>query len=981
MRVYFRATPVTEEWRRCRLRLVREAVIQVRFFLVLVCFVLSGFAALLYETAWTRELGFLFGSSELAVAAVLGAYMGGLAVGAAVAARIAHRVTRPVLMYGVLELTIALAALAMPFALQAVTAAYVAIFGGAPAPPDQGQFWATAFQFGSAFFLLLIPTSCMGATLPLLARYCVEEDAQVGPRIGALYSINVIGAIAGVVLAGFVLLPEIGLRRTVWIGAATNGLVFVVAALLARGVAAAGAVPGPARRADFSWVLPVICVSGATSFAYEILWMRLLSHVLGGSMYAFSTMLATFLAGIALGGALASALARSREWAGLGLIVAQLCVGGFALAAFEFADRLPRLAILLGATGPEALQGSALLSACVMMPMAIAVGATFPFAIRLAAAGPDEAASASARVTAWNTVGSIAGSLATALFLLPMLLFTGTAQLAAGLNFGLAALAGFLSGRRLLGTLAVGAIVATIAFPPSAPWAVLKSGPLSIGNAWRNAPTAFFRVGRSSTVVLLDRPAGYRLLTNGLPESIIQRPGMPPRPASTAEWMSMLPSVLRPDARRMLVVGLGGGAVLETVPSSIEQVDVIELEEEVVAANEFVAGVRANDPLSDPRITVYVNDARGALALSQQTYDAVVAQASHPWTAGASHLYTREFFELVKNRLTDDGVFVQWMGAAFVDLPLLRSLMASLADVFPYVNVVIPIGGSFLFVGSKAPFDLVGNATVALERYGDDYTQWGVDDVEDFIAIHSLDDAQVRAFTAGSPLTTDDHNLLAARSGRLGDAALDATKYLEAIADVASSEKFVGQLRPHRFVRRLMRLKKQSQARDFTELLEPADREIALGWIARKEAKPIKASEHFRKALELGGDASEVQAGLALTSVEPFAEVLDSPAREVAQARSAVAARDWETLGALDEFLAQFEPGDPFFLDAMRYRAEWRLSHAGDAEMAEAALELVDRALRRDSSRTLLDQRRRCLQVIRNEEEVPAELIEIPEVE
>ncbi|MBW2270613.1 MAG: hypothetical protein JRH16_18765 [Deltaproteobacteria bacterium] len=124
-----------------------------------------------------------------------------------------------------------------------------------------------------------------------------------------------------------------------------------------------------------------------------------------------------------------------------------------------------------------------------------------------------------------------------------------------------------------------------------------------------------------------------------------------------------------------------------------------------------------------------------------------------------------------------------------------------------------------------------------------------------------------------------------------------------------------------------------------------------------------------------------MQAGLALTSVEPLVEGLDSPAREMAQARSAVAGRDWDRLGALDEFLAQFEPGDPYFVEAMRYRAEWRLSHAGDVEMAEAALELVDRGLRRESSQTLLDQRRRSLQVIRNEEEVPAELIEIPEVE
>ena len=154
-------------------------------------------------------------------------------------------------------------------------------------------------------------------------------------------------------------------------------------------------------------MLPVICLSGATSFAYEILWMRLLSHLLGGSTYAFTTMLGTFLTGIALGGAIASPLARTRRSAGLGLVVSQLLVGAAALGAFMFASRLPALATQVGATGHDALFGSALLSAMVMMPMATAIGASFPFAIRLAAGGPDEAASASARVTAWNTVGSV----------------------------------------------------------------------------------------------------------------------------------------------------------------------------------------------------------------------------------------------------------------------------------------------------------------------------------------------------------------------------------------------------------------------------------------------------------------------------------------------------------------------------------------------------------------------------------------------
>ncbi len=796
------------------------------------CFVLSGFAALLYETAWTRELGFLFGSSELAVAAVLGAYMGGLAFGAAVAARLAPRVTRPVLVYGILELAIALSALALPFALKGVTAIYVTIFGGAPAPPPTGQFFATTFQFAAAFTLLLIPTSCMGATLPLLARYCVEDDSQVGPRIGTLYATNVLGAIAGVLLAGFVLLPEIGLRRTVWVGAATNALVFVFAAVLARSTAAAGVVPPPAKRAHYSFVLPVIMLSGATSFAYEILWMRLLSHLLGGSTYAFTTMLGTFLTGIALGGAIASPLARTRSSAGLGLVISQLLVGAAALGAFMVASRLPSLAQSLGVTGPGEVVGSALLSALVMMPMATAIGASFPFAIRLAADGPDEAASASARVTAWNTVGSIIGSLGTALFFLPVFAFAGTAWLGASVNFLLAGVAAWFTGRRVLALVAVAALIAGFVKPPQTPWGLLRSTPIGRSRVPDTQPMFFFEVGRSSTVVLARRPTGYRLFTNGLPESIIQAPGRPPRPASASEWMSMLPTMLRPDARRMAVVGLGGGVVLEPVPSAIEQVDVIELEEEVVEANRVAADLRARDPLADPRITIYVNDARGALALSEQRYDAVVAQASHPWTAGASNLYTREFFQIVANRLTEGGVFVQWMGTSFVDGELLRSLVASLRAVFPYVNIVLPSRGSVLFVGSDQPFDWEASSRKALERYPDDYAGWGVFEPEDVVAMRSLDAVGVDSFVEGAQVTTDDHNLLAARSARVDTTtSLDRGRYRALISEHDDPERLSDTLRPSHYVRSMLRISQLPKARDYAESLPDAERELALGWI------------------------------------------------------------------------------------------------------------------------------------------------------
>ena len=204
------------------------------FALLLLCFFLSGLAALIYETAWTREFAFVFGTSELAVATVLAAYMGGLAAGAALAGRYAERVARPVLVYGLLELGIALAALAVPFGIAASRWLYVLLFAGSDRLPEADGLATALFYLVCSFAILLVPTGMMGATLPLLARYAVREDRQLGRRIGALYAVNTTGAIAGTLLAAFALLPSIGLRATIAAAAGVNAMVFLAAWALAQ---------------------------------------------------------------------------------------------------------------------------------------------------------------------------------------------------------------------------------------------------------------------------------------------------------------------------------------------------------------------------------------------------------------------------------------------------------------------------------------------------------------------------------------------------------------------------------------------------------------------------------------------------------------------------------------------------------------------------------------------------------------------------
>ncbi len=917
-----------------------------RFALLLACFFLSGFAALLYQTAWTRELSFVFGTSELAVAAVLAAYMGGLALGAAAAARYATRLRRPVLAYGVLELAIALSALSVPTGIRLIGALYVGLLGGGERL-ESAAASAALFQLGAAFAVLLPPTAFMGATLPLLARHVVRKESEIGSRVGVLYAVNTAGAIAGTLSAAFWLMPAIGLRHTVWAGASLNGVVFVLAALLARG---APSHPTPERSQAAStrrvaWILPTIALSGAVSFAYEVLWTRLLGQLLGASLDAFASMLASFLLGIALGSAFAARLATSRERAALGFGVAQLGIALTAYAAFALADRLPELSLWLGA-GPGAPLASAAVAAATLLPVTLFIGATFPFAVRLLAQSPEQASPATARVYAWNTLGAIVGAISAGFVLLPLLGFAGTVNAGVATSLGLAVITAFSTRptRIRLALIAASSGVVLFAFPARTPWSLLRVSPLTRTSS--HGAIVYAAVGRSTTVLLTDEGGTYRLTTNGLPEALIERSGMLPLP-SVAHWLSLLPTILRPEARDLLVVGLGGAAVLESVASTVESVDVIELEPMVLDANQRIADERAIDPLADSRVRVLIGDARGALQLTQKRYDAIVSQPSHPWTAGSSHLYTHEFFTRVRARLKPDGVFVQWVGLNYVDEALLRSLAATLVGVFGNVEVYEPGAATgLLFAASEQPLDVLESAGPALRAARESLARFGLHSVEDLVAARVLDDVGTRALADAAPLNTDDHNLLASRSSRLGEAALDRDSFRMLWKDHDPLLAKMDGLDRFALIRRLVSMQFAERATALTFSADEATEETGLGWVELGLGRPERAARHFTRALKLAPDSSDAVEGLVACGAFGFAQeraVAGISARDldgrlaafIAGQRHA-AADAWDAVAALDVDLGRIEPGQALFEAASRLRILWRLAAKSPQAAAEA---------------------------------------------
>jgi predicted membrane-bound spermidine synthase len=833
----------------------------------------------------------------------------------------------------------------------------------------------------------------MGATLPTLARYAVANEAQIGRRIGLLYAMNTAGAVFGALLTAFFLLPEFGLSHTLWCGAALNALVFLLAAALAQRVSGKrrdkyytgdAAVPRTVRPATFNrfpapgWVLPLMLLAGAVAFFQEVLWTRMLAHVVGSSIHAFGVMVASFLTGIALGGFIGATLARTREAAVHALAGALMLAAAAAAVAYLQLDRLmPGVGGLMQNgrdLGFVHVPWNAVFSGLLLLPMTVAIGMTYPLAVRILARDADDAAPASARVYAWNTVGAIVGSLAAGFVLIPALKYEGAIRAAvyASAALGIAAFWVLAPVNRIVaGAVSVAALLACAFFVPQPPTLLLRTSPLNIDNTGR---VLYYDVGRSASVVVLSQDGSLALRTNGLPEALMDSPGAVPR-FSGEYWLSPLSVIARPQARDMLIVGYGGGVVIEGVPPSIEHIDVIELEPKVLDANRATAALRRRDPLSDRRVHVILNDARGALRLTDRRYHAIVSQPSHPWTAGASHLYTREFMQLAHDHLTADGVFVQWMNVIFMDEDLLRSLTATLLSVFGEVRVYRPDPNTLVFLASDQPLDLESRLAATgqpLRSAPLHYARFGINNTEDLVCALVLDSAGARRIAANAPLITDDDNRIATSSvyeqgrGMTGEssgrflAAYDPSQRAdsEVYTSLRSSLSFQYLVRRNGlFV--LVDPSLSDRVGHMAQILgDTPDGQYARAFYYRMRRDRQRSMETFRLAIDqypadialrqefLRDHFGDLARGIADPDIAEVATPLAGSSAELLAAARRAARSEWQAVAMADDHLAEIPWADGWYPEALELRVNWRtrVTNADQARrFGDEAIPMIDR--------------------------------------
>ncbi|HLF57952.1 MAG TPA: fused MFS/spermidine synthase [Thermoanaerobaculia bacterium] len=744
---------------------------------------LSGFCALVYQSAWLRSLRLVFGASTAATAAVLGIFMAGLGFGGLILGRRADRHSRPLELYARLEAGIAISAALSPLLIDLARAAYLALGGTS----RLGFALGTAARLGLAALILGGPAFLMGGTLPAMARAAeTSADAQ-RRRVGLLYGWNTIGAVLGVLATTFWLIELVGVRRSIWLAAPVNLLIAVAARALARSqdgspVEAGTAVEAAAGRARRRFVLASAFAVGFVFLSMELVWYRMMAPLLGGSTYTFGIVLAVALAGIGLGGLLFS-LASPRE-AGPRTFALSCALEALLLAApFALGDRLADFALGLRVFAgwgflPLVLAWSVIAAAVVFLP-AVVAGYQFPLLIALLGRGERAVGSEVGAAYAWNTLGAIAGSLAGGFGLMPLLSAPGLwrAAVLALVALALGAIAFEARSRRIgTGSLAgAGALlaVALAAAPgPSAAWRhrPIGAGRVALGeqdaNQLRRQANAIRRSvsweadGREASVAL-QSANGYAFVINGKSD------GHAIHDADTQVMGGLVGAVLHPDPRSALVIGLGTGSTagwLAAVPS-IERVDVAEIEPAIVHVARACTPVN-HGALDDPKVRVLLDDAREVLQTSRSRYDIVLSEPSNPYRVGISSLFSREFYARVRERLGPSGVFLQWLQGYEIDAELVRTVYATLGSVFPSVETWQVGKVDLLLVASAEPiehdFERAASRLAAEPLRSALAWTWGVEGLAGFYAGHVATPAFAAAVAASAAgrIERDDRPLL-----------------------------------------------------------------------------------------------------------------------------------------------------------------------------------------------------------------------------
>ena len=776
---------------------------------ILLCFFLSGVAALIYEVLWIRMIDKVIGSAPFAVATVLSVFMGGLALGSYLAGKHIDRIysrNNLLSLYGKVEVAIGVCALLIPLFTIIAKPIYAVAYNHL-----LHQFWIyQIFAFLGCSLLLIIPTSLMGVTLPVLCRFYVTQLNHMGSRTGRLYGINTVGAAVGALLCGFVLINSIGAWGTLVVAIFINVSVGASCMMLGRAslplaFQESEESPGmdtslqkPDLRPSLTteaydptirWALWIFAVSGFSAMAYEVIWTRLLGLIIGPTTYSFTLVVATFIIGLGLGSLFFGWLGDRVKGVFPLLAGTQLCAACLALLVSQFFGNSQFFFAKLIYTFREQFNEMILVQSIfvflALLGPTVLLGATFPLVNRIYARSLPAIGKSIGTAYALNTVGAILGSITAGFVLIPWLGKENGLRLVMALQFTLALTALVtralhkkriadqwrpLSGAALLG------LILLLNFPS---WNrqllsygryrnLEKMGDYLTATSWFEALCLGYRslsqyetrpeivfygdgIGGFTTVERETDSLGtvkYSLLNSGKPDASSHED------RSTQTLVAHVPLLFHPQPENVMLLGLASGMTAgEVLLYPIKTLDVLEINAEVLEACEFFTPWN-NNCLNDPRTRIIVQDGRNHLSLTYQKYDAIISEPSNPWMAGLANLYTVEFFRSAKERLSESGIFVQWIHSYEMDWPTFAMVGRTFAEVFPNGLLMTTQPADHLLVGFSGSESLSLEAAEKNMAYAQKSENISLPNAS--LLFHMIITEDLKSFFGPGPLHTDN---------------------------------------------------------------------------------------------------------------------------------------------------------------------------------------------------------------------------------
>jgi spermidine synthase len=759
--------------------------------LVVLLFAGSGCAALIYQIVWLQLLQLVVGSTAVSLGVLLGTFMGGMCLGSALLPRVVRDTHHPLNIYAALELAIGAAAIIILHAMPLVNSLYTTTGGG------------TAWRAAVAVICLLPPTAMMGATLPAIARWVETTPAGIS-WLGFFYAGNLAGAVLGTGLAGFYLLRVYDMAVTTYVAAGINLLVGLAAIGLAASVPRSSpprAAAAPPQSADDRVVCVVIALSGLTALAAEIVWTRLLSLTVGATVYAFSLILAAFLVGLGAGSGAGSALARRtvRPRAALAGCQFLLC-GAIGWAAYMLAQSLPYAPPVASGDAWASIRHDLWRCLSVVLPASVLWGASFPLALASAATPGQDGGRLAGRIYAWNTAGAIAGSVAGVL--LGAYAGSQNTQRVLILCAAASGLAAWLTDRSpqrrtrpARSRLVTAGVALTTVVAGVVAWRVapIPAALVAYGRhaaSWMDVTrveytgegmNAFVAVTRTASGAPIYHAAGKVQASSEGEDMRLQR--------MLAHFSHLIPD--RP--RRVLVIGLGAGitAGAISIGPGVERMTIVEIERLVPSIASTYFSDYNYAVVGNPKVSIRIDDARHYLMTSGEQFDVITSDLVDPWVKGTAALFTREFFESVKQHLAPGGVVTMFVQLYLSNMESVKSEIGTFVDVFPntlvWGNTVEGQGYDLVLTGQVEPIVIdVDRLQAALDsrpyaQVAESLREIGFGSAVELLSTFATTGRDLRPWLQDAPLNTDRNLRLQYLAGLGLDLQQSAPIYTEIV--------------------------------------------------------------------------------------------------------------------------------------------------------------------------------------------------------